>query len=150
MLYYLGMAKTAFDFELITPEGVLLNDRVTELVAVTETGEIGILNNHAALKSKLRSAPLRYVREDGTKDLVAVLGGVIEVENNKVLVISEFAQRGKDIDEAEADSKAKKAQAELQLLSPSAKIADRDLMIAEARVQKELLLLQTARLRKKL
>lgn len=141
---------TSFDFELITPEGTLLTDKVSELVAVTESGEIGILANHAALKSKLNSAPIRYKKPDGSQDLVAVLGGIIEVQNNKVLVVSEFAELGKNIDEAEADNKAKKAEAELQLLSPDAKISDKDLVIAEARLQKELLLLQTARMRKKL
>ena len=139
----------AYDFELITPEGILLKDRVTELVAHTENGEIGILHNHMALKSKLKSAPLRYKREDGTQDLVAVLGGIIEVQDNKVSVISEFARLGKDINEAEADDRALKAKTELQLLSPSAPVSDKDLAIAEARLQKELLLLQTVRMLKK-
>jgi F-type H+-transporting ATPase subunit epsilon len=139
----------AYNFELITPEGILLKDRVTELVAHTENGEIGILHNHMALKSKLNSAPLRYKREDGTQDLVAVLGGIIEVQDNKVSVISEFARLGKDINEAEADDRALKAKTELQLLSPSAPVSDKDLAIAEARLQKELLLLQTVRMLKK-
>jgi F-type H+-transporting ATPase subunit epsilon len=139
----------AYDFELITPEGILLKDKITELVAVTETGEIGILYNHLALKSKLKSAPMRYKKEDGSEDLVAVLGGIIEVQDNKVSVISEFARLGKDINEAEADDRALKAKAELQLLNPEARLSDKDLVIAEARLQKELLLVQTARLQKK-
>ena len=141
--------QTAFEFELITPEGVLLKDKITQLVAVTETGEIGILNNHMALKSKLKSAPMRYTREDGSQDLVAVLGGIIEVQDNKVSVISEFARHGKDINEAEAEDKTLKAKTEVQLLSPEAPLSDKDLVVAEARLQKELLLLQTARLRKR-
>jgi F-type H+-transporting ATPase subunit epsilon len=140
---------SAYDFELITPEGILLKDKITELVAVTETGEIGILYNHLALKSKLKSAPMRYKKEDGSEDLVAVLGGIIEVQDNKVSVISEFARLGKDINEAEADDRALKAKAELQLLNPEARLSDKDLVIAEARLQKELLLVQTARLQKK-
>jgi F-type H+-transporting ATPase subunit epsilon len=139
----------AYDFELITPEGILLKDKITELVAVTESGEIGILYNHLALKSKLKSAPMRYKKEDGSEDLVAVLGGIIEVQDNKVSVISEFARLGKDINEAEADDRALKAKAELQLLNPEARLSDKDLVIAEARLQKELLLVQTARLQKK-
>jgi F-type H+-transporting ATPase subunit epsilon len=139
----------AYDFELITPEGILLKDKITELVAVTETGEIGILYNHLELKSKLKSAPMRYKKEDGSEDLVAVLGGIIEVQDNKVSVISEFARLGKDINEAEADDRALKAKAELQLLNPEARLSDKDLVIAEARLQKELLLVQTARLQKK-
>jgi len=92
---------------------------------------------------------MRYTREDGSQDLVAVLGGIIEVQDNKVSVISEFARHGKDINEAESEDKALKAKTEVQLLSPEAPLSDKDLVVAEARLQKELLLLQTARLRKR-
>lgn len=138
------------DLELISPEGILLKNKIKELVAVTETGELGVLYNHADLKSKLVPAPLRYKSENNTEDLVAVLGGIIEVSNNKITIVTDFAEKSTDIDEAQAHKAAEEAKAKIQTLSPDAPVADRDLIMAELGLQKELLRLQTAKLRKQL
>ena len=134
--------------ELITTDGVLLEEQVEEIIAMTESGEIGILNNHADLKTKLKPAPLRFKTMDSSEELVAVLGGILEVASNKVTVITEFAEKGQDIDETLAHEAAEKAKAELQTTNPDAKLSDRDLIIAEMRLQRELVRLQTAQLRR--
>jgi len=136
----------SMSFELVTPEGVLIKDSVKEVFAVTEIGEIGILHDHAEMRSKLKSAPVRYKYQDNKMEVVAVSGGVLEVSHNKITILTDYAIKGKDIDEAEAEKAAQLARAELQMLSPDAKASDRDLLLAETRLQKELLKLQTARL----
>ena len=49
------------EFELITPEGILLKDEIKELVATTETGEVGILYKHANFKAKIGKGPVQYI-----------------------------------------------------------------------------------------
>lgn len=136
------------NLELITPDGILLEEPVSQVVAVTEIGEVGILPNHADLKSKLKSAPLRYKNQAGKEDYVAVLGGILEVTKNKVTVITDFAEKSSNINETEAHKAAERAKAEIQTQSTKANRNDRDLLIAETMLQKELLKLQTAQLAK--
>jgi F-type H+-transporting ATPase subunit epsilon len=134
--------------ELVTPEGTLVSESIQELTAVTESGEIGVLKNHAELKSKMVSAPLRYKLLDNSVDVVAVLGGVIEVGHNKITVLTDFAQKADDIDEVEAEQEAKRAEAEIQTLSAEAKESNPKLMLAEVQLQKELIKLKASRLKK--
>ena len=135
--------------ELVTPEGTLVSEEIQELTAMTESGEIGVLKNHAELKSKLLSAPLRYKLNDNSVDVVAVLGGVVEVSQNKITVLTDFAQKADDIDEAQAQKEADRAQAEIQTLSSEAKDSNPQLALAEAQLQKELIKLKASRLKKR-
>lgn len=81
------------DFELITPEGILLQNEVTELFATTVTGEVGILYNHANFKSKLGKAPVRYTLINGNKESVSVNGGILEVADNRITILTDSAEK---------------------------------------------------------
>jgi F-type H+-transporting ATPase subunit epsilon len=81
------------DFELITPEGILLENKITELYATTDTGEVGILYNHANFKSKLGKAPVRYTLINGDKESVSVNGGILEVDNNRITILTDLAEK---------------------------------------------------------
>lgn len=142
------MSSATFDFELITPEGLLLQEKIQELVANTEAGELGILVNHADLKSKLVPTAIKFKDSEGKIETAAVLGGILEVEKNKVSILTDFAELGKNINEAEANNAAKDAEAKIQMLDPNAKVTDKELVLTEAKLQKELIKLKAAQLRK--
>lgn len=146
----MATATKTFEFELITPEGALVKTETNELIALSESGEIGILPNHADLKTKIISAPLRYKNESGKFEIIAVLGGILEVEKNKVIVLTDFAEKATDIDEAEAHKAAELARAELQTHSDNAPKTkeDRNLLIAENKLRRELVRLKAAQLNK--
>lgn len=138
------------ELEITTPEGKLLEDKVSNLVAETEEGELGILYDHAEMRAKLANTAVRFKNESGTEDVYAVLSGVIELADNKITILTNFAERGADIDEAEAEAEAERARAEFQTLSPDAAKQDPHLVLAEARLQRQLLKLKAARLSKTL
>jgi F-type H+-transporting ATPase subunit epsilon len=138
------------ELEITTPEGKLLEDKVSSLIAETEEGEVGILYNHAEMRAKLAHSPVRFKTENDAEDVYAVLGGVIELANNKITILTSFAERGADIDEAEAEKQAEHARAEYQTLNPNAAKQEPQLVLAEARLQRELLKLKAARLSKAL
>jgi F-type H+-transporting ATPase subunit epsilon len=142
------MSSVTFDFELITPQGIILQEKIQDLVANTEAGEIGILVNHIDLKTKLVPTAIKYKGLSGKLETAAVLGGILEVEKNKVTIISDYAELGKDINEAQAKNAAEDARAKVQLLEPDAKRSDRELILAEAQLQKEMLRLRAVQLRK--
>lgn len=148
VLLLLNMSSATFDFQLITPEGLLLQEKIQELVANTEAGEVGILVNHADLKSKLVPTAIKFKDAEGKIETAAVIGGILEVEKNKVSILTDFAELGKNIDEAEANNAAKEAEAKVQMLDPNAKVQDKDLLMAEVALQKELMRVKAAQLRK--
>jgi|GEM_PF-1720103 len=138
-------------FELISPDKQLISENVLQVVAVAETGEFGILANHANMVVKLDSAPLRYTDMDGIDNIVAVLGGVLEVKDNHITVITDYAVLGADIDEAEAQQAADKAKAALEIRDkPKTNEEEKHLLLMEHQLKVEILKLKAARLHRDL
>lgn len=136
------------DLELISPEGIIFKNQVQNLSAKTEEGEIGILYDHAELRAKLDNSPVSFTLADGSKDVFAVLGGIIELSQNKITILTSFAEKGSDIDEAQAKKASERARTEYQTLDPEARKQDSQFILAEANLQRQLLRLKTARLAK--
>lgn len=141
--------KGAFKLEIITPKEVLLKTEADFVVAVTKDGELGVLPNHADLTGALDIGILKY-KQGKTEEVVAVLGGVIEIKNGNVTVISDHAELAANIDVAKANQKAKHAEAELTRIKAKPQVDDRELMIAEHRLRKEMIKIQASNLRKKI
>lgn len=82
------------DLELITPEGVLLTDKVKKVKLFTSLGGITILPNHTELKSDVVPGTLKIsFYEEAKGDLKYDLGdGVIEVSPNRVTIIASSAK----------------------------------------------------------
>lgn len=140
-----------FHLELISPDKQLVSCEVVKLVAKSESGEVGILPGHADMVAKLAEAPLKFYRDDKDIEVVAVLGGVLEVKDDRVTVITDFAMFGTEIDEAQAAQEAEKVKTELQIQANSKsknKDENRQLALMEYKLKTELLKLQAARMQK--
>jgi F-type H+-transporting ATPase subunit epsilon len=87
--------------EVVTPERRLLAEQVNAVTVPGRGGELGILPGHAALISELQSGVLSYT-EDGTTFQLHVSGGFVEVNDDRVSVLAEVAERPEEIDAARA------------------------------------------------
>jgi F-type H+-transporting ATPase subunit epsilon len=74
--------------EIITPDKNVFSGEVTVVTLPGRNGEFQILKDHAPLVSTLAKGNLSY-KQGGKKQTMLVDGGVIEVANNKVLVLAE-------------------------------------------------------------
>ncbi|MGH7785029.1 MAG: F0F1 ATP synthase subunit epsilon [Candidatus Binatia bacterium] len=83
--------------EIVTPEKRVLDADVDSVTVSTATGEAGILPNHAPLISALKPGILTYTAK-GSTDKLAVTGGFIEVNDNKVAVLADSAESSDDVD----------------------------------------------------
>ncbi|MFZ1701484.1 MAG: F0F1 ATP synthase subunit epsilon [Pyrinomonadaceae bacterium] len=83
--------------EIVTPEHRVLDAEVDSVTVSTASGEVGILPNHAALISALKPGVLAY-NIKGTSERLAVTGGFVEVNGNKVAVLADSAESASDID----------------------------------------------------
>jgi F-type H+-transporting ATPase subunit epsilon len=73
-----------------------------------EAGELGIYPRHTPLITRVKPGAVRIVKPDGAEEFVFIAGGILEVQPNRVTVLSDTAIRGKDLDEEKA-SEAKAA-----------------------------------------
>ena len=74
--------------EIITPEEKLFSGEGSSVTVPGTDGELGILNNHAPLITSLKEGAIRLQTNEGDKTF-DVKGGVVEVMNNKVVILAE-------------------------------------------------------------
>jgi F-type H+-transporting ATPase subunit epsilon len=85
------------NLEIVTPEKKVFSDTVDAVTIPTESGEVGILNNHAPLISTLKPGILSYTR-GGTNERMVIAGGFLEVSENNVSVLADIAETADEID----------------------------------------------------
>src|SRR5262249_39246672 len=85
-----------------------------------EGGEIGVYPRHTPLITRVKPGSVRIEMPDGNEEFVFIAGGILEVQPDRVTVLSDTAIRGKDLDEEKA-SEARRA-AEEALRNASSKI----------------------------
>ena len=106
-----------------------------------EAGELGILPGHIPLITRIKPGAVRIEKADGGEEFVFVAGGILEVQPNRITVLSDTAIRGKDLDEAKANDARKQAEEAL-------KNAKSDLDLAKATSELAVMAAQIAVLRK--
>jgi len=75
--------------EIITPEKKVYNGEVTMVNLPGSDGSFGLLENHAPIISTLKMGVIKVVEQDNSEKTFEVNGGVVEMNNNKVIVLAE-------------------------------------------------------------
>ncbi|NLY28865.1 MAG: F0F1 ATP synthase subunit epsilon [Alcaligenaceae bacterium] len=88
-----------------------------------EAGELGIMPGHTPLISRIKPGTVKVVQTDGTEVAIFVAGGILEVQPNRVTVLSDTAIRAEDLDEAKAIEARKRAEEALRTAKDKADIA---------------------------
>src|ERR1700679_1147627 len=97
-----------FNLKIITPERIVFDQPVDQLVAVANDGELTILPGHEPLVTTLAIDVLRY-KVGGEEHHAAVLGGILEVGQKETVVLSDVAELDHEIDEARAGQAKERA-----------------------------------------
>ncbi|ADQ18433.1 ATP synthase F1 subunit epsilon [Leadbetterella byssophila] len=74
--------------EITTPEKNVFSGEVDLVTLPGKEGQFQILKDHAPMVSTLATGELVY-EISGKKESITVEGGVVQVQNNKVLVLAE-------------------------------------------------------------
>lgn len=136
------MAKK-FKLKILTPNSIVLENEVEEVIARTFDGEVGILPEHIPLITPLDQAPLRY-KLGGEMKVAAVLGGMMEVSSDGVTIVSDHAALAENIDQVMIEKE--KELAEARLTQKKDKI---DVQKAELDLHRLLVMLKTVEIAKK-
>jgi F-type H+-transporting ATPase subunit epsilon len=76
------------NLEILTPDKKVYEGEVNSVTVPGTMGSFEILNNHAPIISTLEDGKLT-VRGAGKEEVFLIKGGVVEVNNNKVMVLAE-------------------------------------------------------------
>ena len=96
------MAETV-EFELVSPERLLLSIPVEMVVVPGGEGDFGVLPGHAPMISTVRPGVISIWKGGAVDRRVFVAGGVAEVQPERCTVLAEDAVPLEDADEGEAD-----------------------------------------------
>ena len=83
--------------EIVSPDQVVYTADISMLIVRSTGGELGILPHHAPLVTGLVPHAMR-VKLDGREELIAVAGGFMEVQPEKISVLASAAELPIDID----------------------------------------------------
>ncbi len=98
----------SFNLEIITAEQTIFSGQVSSLTAPATDGEIGVLPRHASILTLLKPGELKYSTTEIQQHL-AVSGGFLEVNADKVVILVDSAERLEDIDEDRAQRAIQRA-----------------------------------------
>lgn len=114
--------------QVITPDGIVYDHHGTYVSVHTLLGEMGILPNMISTIAGLKIDELKVRRPDdkqGRVDYIAINGGVLEVKDNVVSIISDAAERDRDIDVPRAERAKIRAEKALEEADLTHKTDDR-------------------------
>jgi F-type H+-transporting ATPase subunit epsilon len=85
------MAKP-FRVDVVSPEATVWSGEANFVLARTPDGEIGILADHEPLLASLVTSAVEVEGVDGTRTIIGVHGGFLQVLANQVTLLTDRAQ----------------------------------------------------------
>ena len=127
--------------DVVSAEESIFSGEARFVALPGESGELGIYPRHTPLITRIKAGSVRIEMADGNEEFVFVAGGLLEVQPNRVTVLSDTAVRGKDMDEEKANSAKQAAEEAL-------KNAKSDVDLARARSELAILAAELSALRR--
>lgn len=91
------------NLQVLTSNGIIWSSEAQEVILSTNSGQIGILPNHSPLLTGLDIGVMK-ARIDNKWIAMALLGGFAQIDNNKVIILVNDAEKATDINLDEAQS----------------------------------------------
>ena len=95
----------AVQFDLVSPERLVLSVEVDMVVVPGAEGDFGVLPGHAPLISNVRPGVISIYQNRALEARVFVAGGFAEVSDSRLTVLTEDAVALDEIDRAGADAR---------------------------------------------
>jgi len=128
--------------EIVTPESKIFSDDVEEVVLPGVEGEFGVLPGHESFVTQIFPGEL-VVTQNGKLLYLAIGEGFVEVQPDRVSVLTDMAMRADDINELEVEAARKRAEDAL-----AQKLTDEESAAVQAALQKSLAQLHVKRRRR--
>ena len=130
--------------EIITPEKIIYQGDIDGLVINTADGEIAILPHHINLFSKIIPGEVT-IKINNKEQFMAITGGFLEVSNNKVSILADYAVRAEEIEVEKAIAAQKRAEEIIKKQKEG--ISEQDFAAAQGDLRRAILELNIAKRR---
>ena len=130
------MSAGKLHLRIITPSRVMFEGEVDMVIARAYEGEVAFLYNHIPITLTLDYGLMRIMQGDETHR-AAVLGGIVELYDNRITVISERAEWANDIDTARAREEKEQAERQIRELTDRNEIYQAQLTMRRSAVRLE-------------
>ena len=107
------MAEGKVEFELVSPEKLLLSEPVEMVVVPGEEGDFGVLHQHAPFISAVRPGVIKVHNGGKVTEQIFVSGGFAEVTPARCTVLAERAVAVADIERGAAEQQLRDAREDL-------------------------------------
>jgi F-type H+-transporting ATPase subunit epsilon len=128
--------------DILTPQSQIFSGEADEVLVPTVKGELGILPNHVSLLTQILPGELQ-VKNGGKVQSIAIMGGYMEVNANKVNILGDYAVRAEDIE----TSKVEQAKAKAERMK-SEKLSQEEMAQLETELRRHILELKVAEKRR--
>jgi|TARA_A100001037_G_C15120835_1_gene623727 F-type H+-transporting ATPase subunit epsilon len=131
------MAEDKVEFELVSPEKLLLSREVDMVVVPGVEGDIGVLPQHSPTITTVRPGTIVVYEGGAITDRIFIAGGFAEVSDNRCTVLAEEAMPVEELDKGTIEQALSKARDIVSSASTDAErnIAVVDIAVAEAKKQ---------------
>ena len=126
----------AFQCVIVTPEAQVFDQSITQAILPAHDGQVGILTDRAPLLVKLGIGELRLDLAGGQKRALFVEGGIAQMKDNKLTIVTNEAVDPANIDAETA--RAEFAEASAQRITDQKSYDDRQRRMQRARVMQEM------------
>ena len=100
--------------EVVSNEEHIYSGEASFVVVPTVNGELGIYPRHEPIMSLIRPGALRVTQVGSAEEvLVAVSGGVLEVQPDTITILADVAVRSSEMDQARAEEAKRVAEQNL-------------------------------------
>jgi len=113
-----GQLVHTFELEIVTPERLVVREKVEEMQIPGKNGYLGILPGHAPLITELGIGEISY-RGNGRSRRLAAAWGFAEVLPDRVSILAQTAERAEEIDVSRAEKARQRALQRLKSEDPN-------------------------------
>nr|YP_009568702.1 ATP synthase CF1 epsilon subunit [Tsuga diversifolia]ART87450.1 AtpE [Tsuga diversifolia]QBB88712.1 ATP synthase CF1 epsilon subunit [Tsuga diversifolia]WNV61273.1 ATP synthase CF1 epsilon subunit [Tsuga diversifolia]WNV61644.1 ATP synthase CF1 epsilon subunit [Tsuga diversifolia]WNV61716.1 ATP synthase CF1 epsilon subunit [Tsuga diversifolia] len=124
------------NLRVLSPNRVIWDSEVKEIILSTNSGQIGILPNHASLVAAVDIGVMK-IRLNGQWSTMALMGGFAKIDNDGITILVNNAERDVDINLKEAQETFKMAKADLTRAEGKRQAIEADVALKRARTRLE-------------
>lgn len=103
----------AFNFELVSPERLLVSEKVTEVVIPATLGEMTVLANHAPTMTTIKPGVVTVKFASGKTEKYVVFGGFADILPSGCTLLAESAVPAGDLTQATLQHRIETVRAEI-------------------------------------
>ncbi|KAL6547929.1 hypothetical protein OROHE_009634 [Orobanche hederae] len=119
---------------VLTPNRIVLDSEVKEIILSTNDGKISVLPNHAPIATAVDIGLLRIRLKDQWLTM-ALMGGFVIIDNNEITVLVNDAEKDSNIDPQEAQQTLEIAEANLRKAEGKRERIEANLALKRARTR---------------